>query len=53
MGFEAKETIKWYEQFDNTNLVIKNNFKDINIGNGHLFTIDTNRDLSESFAIVF
>ena len=31
MGFEAKETIKWYEQFDNTNLVIKNNFKDINI----------------------
>lgn len=30
-----------------------NNFKDINIRNGHLFTIDTNRDLSESFAIVF
>lgn len=30
-----------------------NNFKDINIGNGHLFTIDTNRDLFESFAIVF
>lgn len=30
-----------------------NNFKDINIENGHLFTIDTNRDLFESFAIVF
>lgn len=30
-----------------------NNFKDVNIGNGHLFTIDTNRDLFESFAIVF
>lgn len=30
-----------------------NNFKDINIGNGYLFTIDKNRDLSESFAIVF
>ena len=30
-----------------------NNFKDINIKNGHLFTIDTNRDLFESFAIVF
>lgn len=30
-----------------------NNFKDINIGNGHLFTIDKNRDLSESFAIIF
>ena len=31
MDFKAKETIKWYEQFDNTNLIIKNNFKDINI----------------------
>lgn len=30
-----------------------NNFKDINTRNGHLFTIDTNRDLFESFAIVF
>lgn len=30
-----------------------NNFKDVNIGNGHLFTIGTNRDLFESFAIVF
>ena len=31
MDFKAKETIEWYEQFDNTNLIIKNNFKDINI----------------------
>ena len=31
MDFKAKKTIKWYEQFDNTNLIIKNNFKDINI----------------------
>ena len=31
MNFKAKEIIKWYEQFDNTNLIIKNNFKDINI----------------------
>ena len=30
-----------------------NNFKDINIENGRLFTIDTNRDLFESFAMVF
>ena len=31
MDFKAKETIEWYEQFDNTYLIIKNNFKDINI----------------------
>ena len=31
MDFKTKETIKWYEQFDNINLIIKNNFKDINI----------------------
>jgi len=31
MEFKVKETIKWYEQFDNTNLIIRNNFKDINI----------------------
>ena len=31
MDFKAKKIIKWYEQFDNTNLIIKNNFKDINI----------------------
>ena len=31
MEFKVKETIKWYDQFDNTNLIIRNNFKDINI----------------------
>ena len=31
MDFKVKETIKWYDQFDNTNLIIRNNFKDINI----------------------
>ena len=49
-GYDGKITLIDEITEDNRFL---NNFKDINIENGHLFTIDTNRDLFESFAIVF